>query len=248
MHLLVHPQVVVRREPLGPLIEVRPDVEPDDAIAGDLVESWMRIEIDRGARRRRAASSCATTLQRVLTDVREAVEDWPKMRAAGAGARRRAGQRADRCRCRTRTSPTRSSCCAGSPTTTSPSSATASTGSIAGRRRGEQVAGGGAGHRPGHPAPRPAGAAGAVVDDPGGVRRGAGEAAADHHQGQLAVHRAPRRPTWTTSASRCSTPAGNVVGERRFLGLFSSAAYLHLACGSCRWSSARWPRSWTAPG
>ncbi|RKN18074.1 NAD-glutamate dehydrogenase [Micromonospora musae] len=79
VHLLVHPLVVVRREPLGRLAEVSADVEPDDAIAGDLVESWMRIEIDpvRDAAER---DRIRRELQRVLTDVREAVEDWPKMR------------------------------------------------------------------------------------------------------------------------------------------------------------------------
>ncbi|MEV4691305.1 NAD-glutamate dehydrogenase [Micromonospora echinospora] len=79
VHLLVHPLVVVRREPLGRLTEVSADVEPDDAIAGDLVESWMRIEIDP-VRDPAAREALRRELQRVLTDVREAVEDWPKMR------------------------------------------------------------------------------------------------------------------------------------------------------------------------
>ena len=81
IHLIVHPIVVVRREPLGRLTEVAADVEPDDAIAGDLVESWIRIEVDPvgGPRERERLRS---DLRRVLTDVREAVEDWPKMRAA----------------------------------------------------------------------------------------------------------------------------------------------------------------------
>jgi glutamate dehydrogenase len=80
VHLLVHPLVVVRRQPLGQLTEVCADVEPDDAIDGDLVESWMRVEVDRisdeGDR-----DELRRDLQRVLTDVREAVEDWPKMRS-----------------------------------------------------------------------------------------------------------------------------------------------------------------------
>ncbi|MFG1747856.1 NAD-glutamate dehydrogenase [Micromonospora chalcea] len=79
VHLLVHPLVVVRREPLGRLTEVSADVEPDDAIAGDLVESWMRIEIDP-VRDPAEREALRRELQRVLTDVREAVEDWPKMR------------------------------------------------------------------------------------------------------------------------------------------------------------------------
>ncbi|MTK04520.1 NAD-glutamate dehydrogenase [Micromonospora sp. CP22] len=79
VHLLVHPLVVVRREPLGRLVEVAADVEPDDAISGDLVESWMHIEIDP-VRDPEEREKLRRELQRVLTDVREAVEDWPKMR------------------------------------------------------------------------------------------------------------------------------------------------------------------------
>jgi glutamate dehydrogenase len=81
LHLLVHPLVVVRRTPLGALTEVAADVEPDDAIAGDLVESWIHIEVDQVRDPEERSQLCAD-LQRVLTDVREAVEDWPKMRAA----------------------------------------------------------------------------------------------------------------------------------------------------------------------
>jgi glutamate dehydrogenase len=80
VHLLVHPMIVVRREPLGRLVEVAADVEPDDAIAGDLVESWIRIEVD-AVRDPAAREEIHADLQRVLTDVREAVEDWPKMRS-----------------------------------------------------------------------------------------------------------------------------------------------------------------------
>ncbi|HYN92257.1 MAG TPA: NAD-glutamate dehydrogenase [Pilimelia sp.] len=79
VRLLVHPLVVVRREPLGRLTEVAAEVEPDDAIAGDLVESWIRIEIDP-VRDPVAREQLRRELHRVLTDVREAVEDWPKMR------------------------------------------------------------------------------------------------------------------------------------------------------------------------
>jgi glutamate dehydrogenase len=81
IYLLVHPMVVVRRTPLGALTEVAADVEPDDAIAGDLVESWIHLEVDPVRDPDERSQLCAD-LQRVLTDVREAVEDWPKMRAA----------------------------------------------------------------------------------------------------------------------------------------------------------------------
>src|SRR4051812_30462100 len=79
VHLLVHPLIVVRREPLGALAELAADVEPDDAIDGDLVESWIRIEIDP-VRRADAREQLHNEVRRVLTDVRDAVEDWPRMR------------------------------------------------------------------------------------------------------------------------------------------------------------------------
>src|SRR6185312_15412692 len=41
INLLVHPLVVVRREPLGALNEILFDAEPEDAGPGDMVESWM---------------------------------------------------------------------------------------------------------------------------------------------------------------------------------------------------------------
>ena len=40
---------------------------------------------------------------------------------------------------------------------------------------------------------------------------------------------------------------GKVVGERRFLGLFSSSAYTD-SVRRCPWSAARWQRSWSASG
>ncbi|HET8661143.1 MAG TPA: NAD-glutamate dehydrogenase, partial [Micromonosporaceae bacterium] len=79
VQLLVHPIVVVHREPLGKLVEVCADVEPDDALDGDRLESWMRIETDP-VRDPAEREQLYNHLQRVLTDVREAVEDWPKMR------------------------------------------------------------------------------------------------------------------------------------------------------------------------
>jgi glutamate dehydrogenase len=78
IHLLAHPLVVVRREPLGALAEVAADVEPDEGIDGDLVESWMRIDVDP-VRDTVTRDKLHLELQRVLTDVRDAVEDWPRM-------------------------------------------------------------------------------------------------------------------------------------------------------------------------
>ncbi|MDR7281136.1 NAD-glutamate dehydrogenase [Catenuloplanes atrovinosus] len=79
IHLLAHPLLVVRREPLGALTEVAAEVEPDEGIDGDLVESWMRIDIDP-VRDSATRDQLYRELQRVLTDVRDAVEDWPRMR------------------------------------------------------------------------------------------------------------------------------------------------------------------------
>src|SRR5262245_4746892 len=45
LNLLVHPQLVVVRETLGALVQVRSELEADEAGPGDLVESWMRVEV-----------------------------------------------------------------------------------------------------------------------------------------------------------------------------------------------------------
>jgi glutamate dehydrogenase len=78
--LLAHPLLVVRREVLGALRELRLSVEPEEAAGGDLVESWMRIEVDR-VRDETELEQLRSDVSRVLNDVREAVEDWPRMRA-----------------------------------------------------------------------------------------------------------------------------------------------------------------------
>ncbi|MFG3143857.1 NAD-glutamate dehydrogenase [Streptomyces sp. NPDC048243] len=82
IHVVIHPQFVVRRDLTGKLIEVlptRPSVEdlPHDAH----VESWIHVEIDRETDRADLKQITADLL-RVLSDVREAVEDWEKMRDA----------------------------------------------------------------------------------------------------------------------------------------------------------------------
>ncbi|SEL62268.1 NAD-glutamate dehydrogenase [Streptacidiphilus jiangxiensis] len=80
IHVVIHPQMVVRRDITGKLIEIL-DLDACDKKrpADALVESWMHIEIDRETDREdlRAIES---DLRRVLGDVREVVEDWGKMR------------------------------------------------------------------------------------------------------------------------------------------------------------------------
>ncbi|MER6104279.1 NAD-glutamate dehydrogenase [Streptomyces sp. NPDC001832] len=111
IHVVIHPQVVVRRDVTGKLIEVLAEGNgistspqgrknakgaknaknakgakaakgagtelPHDA----LVESWIHVEIDRETDRS-DLQQIATDLLRVLSDVRETVEDWEKMRDA----------------------------------------------------------------------------------------------------------------------------------------------------------------------
>ncbi|MFD8970455.1 NAD-glutamate dehydrogenase [Streptomyces sp. NPDC059568] len=81
IHAVIHPQVVVRRDVTGKLIEVFP--EGSEAAAGlahdVLVESWIHVEIDRETDRADLKQMTADLL-RVLSDVRETVEDWEKMR------------------------------------------------------------------------------------------------------------------------------------------------------------------------
>ncbi|EST22266.1 NAD-glutamate dehydrogenase [Streptomycetaceae bacterium MP113-05] len=92
IHVVVHPQMVVRRDVAGTLLEVldagrdpyspaasthRPEELPDDAVS----ESWIHVEIDRETDREDLHAIRESMLS-VLSDVREAVEDWTKMREA----------------------------------------------------------------------------------------------------------------------------------------------------------------------
>ncbi|MFD3606474.1 NAD-glutamate dehydrogenase [Streptomyces atroolivaceus] len=96
IHLVIHPQVVVRRDVAGKLIEVFGDdpARSNGAKRADgrkqartelphdaLVESWIHVEIDRETDRS-DLKQITTDLLRVLSDVRETVEDWDKMRDA----------------------------------------------------------------------------------------------------------------------------------------------------------------------
>ncbi|MDK1473878.1 NAD-glutamate dehydrogenase [Streptomyces sp. 549] len=91
IHIVIHPQVVVRRDVTGRMLEVldagrdpmRPAAErgtkdlPQDAVT----ESWIHVEIDRETDPE-DLQQITSDLRRVLSDVREAVEDWQKMRSA----------------------------------------------------------------------------------------------------------------------------------------------------------------------
>ncbi|MGE4114237.1 MAG: NAD-glutamate dehydrogenase [Candidatus Nanopelagicales bacterium] len=79
LHLVIHPQLVVRRDVLGALQEVvSVDDEESDVPDGAIVESWMHVEIDRETDED-DLRAIERDLDHVLRDVREAVEDWPRM-------------------------------------------------------------------------------------------------------------------------------------------------------------------------
>ncbi|MGW0737741.1 NAD-glutamate dehydrogenase [Streptomyces sp. NPDC002851] len=80
IHIVIHPQVVVRRDLTGKLIETLPDGAPKDT-HDTLTESWIHVEIDRETDRA-DLTQMTNDLLRILSDVREAVEDWEKMRDA----------------------------------------------------------------------------------------------------------------------------------------------------------------------
>jgi glutamate dehydrogenase len=75
VHLVIHPIMRVRRDADGTLKKV---YDPADAPADALVESWMRIEVDLHTANVILAAINAG-LSKVLSDVRAAVEDWPRM-------------------------------------------------------------------------------------------------------------------------------------------------------------------------
>ncbi|MFI1105322.1 NAD-glutamate dehydrogenase [Streptomyces melanogenes] len=80
IHVVIHPQVVVRRDLTGKLIEVLDTAAQTGGLPHDaLTESWIHVEIDRETDRADLKQITADLL-RVLSDVREAVEDWEKMR------------------------------------------------------------------------------------------------------------------------------------------------------------------------
>jgi glutamate dehydrogenase len=80
VHLVVHPQFDVGRDVAGNLESIAcPDNESAPPTDGSERESWMHVEISRIGHDE-DMDAIATHLQRVLRDVRESVEDWERMR------------------------------------------------------------------------------------------------------------------------------------------------------------------------
>ena len=75
IYLVIHPIVTVRRTVAGDLIEILPDGAHDDPQVHR--ESWISVEIDQTIAH---VDDIRRDVERGLLDVREAVEDWPRMR------------------------------------------------------------------------------------------------------------------------------------------------------------------------
>ncbi len=74
LHLITHPIFAVQRDAAGQLQSLRPRADAPDAPR----ESWMHIEVDRLVDPQQRAE-LAAGLERVLGDARAAVEDWKAM-------------------------------------------------------------------------------------------------------------------------------------------------------------------------
>ena len=72
VHLLVHPILRVRRDPAGKLVEV---LGPDDDAKGAVDESILHVEVSQQSSQTELDAIC-DSLARVLGDVRAAVADW----------------------------------------------------------------------------------------------------------------------------------------------------------------------------
>ncbi len=81
VRLVIHPQMDVVRDITGELKSVT-GVEDGSVAApeGAVRESWMQVEVSRVTEETEAAA-LEEALQRVLGDVRHAVDDWPRMQA-----------------------------------------------------------------------------------------------------------------------------------------------------------------------
>ena len=121
--LVIHPVIRVRRDAHGHMTEVlEHDATAEDAIR----ESVVHVEVGR-EHDRAQLDQLRNSIERVLADVRAAVEDWQEMRSRTPGADRRVRPDARR-RPSSRRSSTRPRLSSdGSPRTTSRSSATGST-------------------------------------------------------------------------------------------------------------------------
>ncbi|SNC71528.1 glutamate dehydrogenase (NAD) [Kytococcus aerolatus] len=83
VHSVVHPQVVVTRGTDGELQSLRPWAADEQPADGELVESWIHVDVRQAGVEADVQEVCPE-LERVLEDVRVAVEDWEPMREQAA--------------------------------------------------------------------------------------------------------------------------------------------------------------------
>ncbi|MBC9956684.1 NAD-glutamate dehydrogenase [Yimella sp. cx-51] len=78
VHMVIHPQIWVERDAAGTLVRA---LEVDEQPAGmsPTIESWMHLQIDLGADTS-TDDELVKAVHGVLDDVRDAVADWEKMR------------------------------------------------------------------------------------------------------------------------------------------------------------------------
>ncbi|MGH9188397.1 MAG: NAD-glutamate dehydrogenase [Acidimicrobiales bacterium] len=81
LHLLIHPVVRVRRDAAGQLAAVVAEGDASPTSPDERAESFIHVEVDRESDPE-VLDGIARDLQRVLGDVRAAVEDWRPMLAA----------------------------------------------------------------------------------------------------------------------------------------------------------------------
>jgi glutamate dehydrogenase len=214
IELIVHPVIRVVRDADGELVEV---LEPGGSALGFLTESVIHVEVERVADSERLAVLRAG-IERVLEEVRAAVEDWAPMRArttALATELRRQAPPAD------------------------PHELTEAQAFLAWLADEHFTF---LGYREYTLTPRAAHAELRVVDGSGlGILRGASSTPAKRLEGRaLALARSPNPLVLTKANSRATvhrpsyldyvgvkqfSPDGQVVGERRFLGLYTTTAY-----------------------
>ncbi len=76
-HLVIHPVMSFRRDKSGLLLEVMPEGVEEKGI---VTEALMHVEVDRQTEAK-VLGAIQTEVERVFADVRAAVEDWTKVRA-----------------------------------------------------------------------------------------------------------------------------------------------------------------------
>ncbi len=80
IHLVMHPRFIVRRNGAGELVEIIDAADSErTSDAGTITESWICVEIDRETDANELRD-IEKTLQAVLQDVRNSVTDWTSMR------------------------------------------------------------------------------------------------------------------------------------------------------------------------